>query len=109
MASLVRGNRIAYFRIKRGLSLRDLSLMSGVDSGTINRLENGLSKPRAKTVKALCDALDVSISELFDVDCTFQMGAADQVAAVLPSSVDEAVAKWARGQASCCTLKSVPP
>lgn len=78
MASLVRGNRIAYFRIERGLSLRDLSLMSGIDSGTINRLENGLSKPRAKTVKALCDALGVSTSELFDVDTGFQVGVADQ-------------------------------
>lgn len=72
MAQLVRGNRIAYFRMERGLTLRELSHISGVDSGTINRLENGLSIPRAKTVKALCDALSVSVSELFDVDSNFQ-------------------------------------
>lgn len=74
MASLVKGNRIAYYRIERGLTLRELSRISGVDSGTINRLENGLSEPRAKTVKALCDALEVPISELFDVDKSFRVG-----------------------------------
>lgn len=74
MAGLVRGNRIAYYRIEQGLTLRELSRISGVDSGTINRLENGLSEPRAKTVKALCDALGVPISELFDVDKSFRVG-----------------------------------
>lgn len=74
MACLVRGNRIAYYRIERGLSLRELSHISGIDSGTINRLENGLSMPRAKTVKALCDALGVPVSELFDIDKNFQAG-----------------------------------
>lgn len=74
MACLVRGNRIAYYRIERGLSLRELSRISGIDSGTINRLENGLSAPRAKTVKTLCDALGVPISELFDIDKDFQAG-----------------------------------
>lgn len=74
MACLVRGNRIAYYRIERGLTLRELSRISGVDSGTTNRLENGLSVPRAKTVKALCDALEVPILDLFDVDKNFQTG-----------------------------------
>lgn len=65
MASLVRGNKIAYFRMKQGLSLRELAQISGVDSGTINRLENGRSQPRARTVKALCDALNVPFEVLF--------------------------------------------
>ena len=74
MASIVHGNRVAFYRVKCGLSLRDLSALSGVDQGTINRPENGLSAPRAKTVKALCDALEVPISELFDVDSGFCAG-----------------------------------
>lgn len=74
MACLVRGNRIACYRIERGLTLRELSRISGGDSGTINRLENGLSVPRAKTVKALCDAFGVPICELFDVDKNFRAG-----------------------------------
>ena len=53
MACLVRGNRIAYYQIERGLTLRELSRISEVDSGTINRLENGLSVPLAKTAQAL--------------------------------------------------------
>ena len=71
MAVIVHGNKVAFYRITHGLSLRDLAVLSGVDPGTINRLENGLSVPRAKTVKALCDALEVPISELFDVDSDF--------------------------------------
>ena len=74
MATIVHGNKVAFYRVKRGLSLRDLSALSGVDPGTINRLENGLSAPRAKTVKALCDALEVPISKLFDVDSGFRVG-----------------------------------
>ena len=74
MACLVRGNRIAYYQIERGLTLRELSRISEVDFGTINRLENGLSVPRAKTVKTLCDAFGVPICELFDVDKNFRAG-----------------------------------
>lgn len=71
MAIVIHGNKIAFYRVERGLSLRELSMLSGVDPGTINRLENGLSTPRAKTVKALCNALNVPISELFDIDSGF--------------------------------------
>lgn len=74
MAAIVRGNKVAYYRVERGLSLRELSSLSGVDSGTINRLENGRSQPRAKTVRALCNALNVPVSELFDVDSDFRGG-----------------------------------
>lgn len=64
----ISGEKIALFRLKRGLSLRAVSEISGIDTVTINRLELGKSNPRPKTVKALCDALGASFDDLFTVD-----------------------------------------
>lgn len=61
------GKKIALYRMKRGLSLKALSELSGIDSGTINRLEHGKASPRPRTVKSLCEALEVPFEELFTI------------------------------------------
>lgn len=61
------GKKIAVYRMKKGLSLKALSELSGIDAGTINRLEHGKASPRPRTVKALCEALEVSFEELFTI------------------------------------------
>lgn len=64
----INGEKIALFRLKRGLSLREVSGISGVDTVTINRLERGRNNPRPKTVKALCDAFGASFDDLFTIE-----------------------------------------
>lgn len=68
MAVKLNGTNVALYRIKKGLTLKALSELSGIDAGTINRLEKGKSNPRPRTVKHICEALDASFDELFIVE-----------------------------------------
>lgn len=58
-------------RRKRGLTLEDLSVLSGLDVGTISRVERGIVTPRPRTILRLARALKVSpkrIQQLVAVD-----------------------------------------
>ena len=57
--------RLLTLRKARGLTLRDLETASGIERGTINRIERGVANPRLGSVQALAAALNVSLSELF--------------------------------------------
>jgi transcriptional regulator with XRE-family HTH domain len=52
-------------REARGLTLRELEAASGIERGTINRIERGAAIPRLDSIQALAAALDVTLSELF--------------------------------------------
>lgn len=52
------------FRQKRGLSQAALAKLAGLRQATISEIEAGRANPRAKTVKALADALDMRVEEL---------------------------------------------
>lgn len=60
------GIKIAEIRKEKGLSQEQLSEMSGVSRVTIARLETGCSSPKLPTLKAIADALGVSIDDLID-------------------------------------------
>lgn len=60
------GNRLNEARILKGLSLRELSALTGIDHVVINRIENGLSNATMTTIVDLADALGVPPGELFD-------------------------------------------
>lgn len=61
------GEKIAVYRMKKGLTLKALAELSGIDSGTINRLEHGKASPRPRTVRALCEALEAPFEDLFTI------------------------------------------
>jgi transcriptional regulator with XRE-family HTH domain len=63
----ISGNRIELARMSRGLTLRELGNMANVTAGSISAIERGVSKPRPKTAKLLCDALKMDFNELFIV------------------------------------------
>ena len=58
--------RIKEIRKSQGMSLRMLADLSGIDTGSIHRLEADQSDPKLSTLLALADALHVPLAELFD-------------------------------------------
>lgn len=59
------GERLRTLREARGLTLRELETASGIERGTINRIERGAAVPRLDSIQALAAALNVTLSELF--------------------------------------------
>lgn len=47
------------------MTLRELEAASGIERGTINRIERGVTVPRLDSIQALAAALKVTLSELF--------------------------------------------
>lgn len=60
------GNRIKDLRIKRNISVYDLSYESSVSRSQINSIEKGDINTTICTIKAIADALEVSVKDLLD-------------------------------------------
>lgn len=59
------GDYLHHEREKRKLTIRGLARKAGLDSGALTRLENGGRNPSTQTLKALADALEVPLADLF--------------------------------------------
>jgi transcriptional regulator with XRE-family HTH domain len=59
------GAKVKQLRQNRGLTLEQLSKISGISRSSISELENNISSPTAKTVSALAKALGVEEGDLF--------------------------------------------
>lgn len=59
-------NKVAYWRAKRGLTVRELAEKSGVKASSISRIENGHNKPFLSTLGKLAAALEVDVKELVE-------------------------------------------
>lgn len=57
-------NKLAYWRAKRRLTIRDLARKSGVGIATISRLESGRIKSHLVTLDKLACALEIELAEL---------------------------------------------
>lgn len=62
---LRRMNNVASIRKAKGLSQTDLAEMVGVEQPTISKLERGNESITLRTIKAVADALQVSVYDLF--------------------------------------------
>lgn len=62
--SLNIGNKIRRLRQSRGISLNDLSKLSGVSKGALSKLESGASSPRVDTLAAIATALRLPVGDL---------------------------------------------
>ena len=60
--------RLAQLREKKGVSARDMSLSIGQNPGYINNIESGKSMPSLSGIFYICDYLDITPSEFFDMD-----------------------------------------
>lgn len=59
--------RLAQLRTLRGISARDMSLSIGQNPGYINTIENGKSFPTMMNFFYICEYLNISPQEFFDV------------------------------------------
>lgn len=57
-------SRLREWRTKRALSQQELADLAGVSKANISRIEAGLQKPRAATVRSLATALNVTTEDL---------------------------------------------
>lgn len=60
-------NRVHELRVKKGWSLQQLSIKSGIGKSAINNFENGKTDhPSIETITGLAKAFNVSVDELFE-------------------------------------------
>lgn len=59
------GEKIRSIRQKRQMTLDQLSALSGVAKATLSRIENGLMIGTIKSHMKICDALQVSLADLY--------------------------------------------
>lgn len=57
-----------YWRDLKNISIYKLSKLSDVSENHIRNLENGKKQPTIKTLQALTDGLNITLSEFFNVD-----------------------------------------
>ena len=62
--------RLAQLREKKGVSACDMSLSIGQNPGYINNIESGKSMPSLSGIFYICEYLNITPSELFDVAST---------------------------------------
>lgn len=56
------------YRKRKGLSIVELSQVSGLSKSTISNIENGIVSPTMLQMENLARALDVRITDLFESD-----------------------------------------
>ena len=59
--------RLAQLRNQKGVSARDMSLSIGQNPGYINNIESGKAMPSMACFFYICEYLNISPSEFFDV------------------------------------------
>ena len=60
--------RLAKLRTDKGISARDMSLSLGQSDSYINKIENGTSFPSMTVFFYICEYLEISEKEFFDVE-----------------------------------------
>lgn len=55
-------------RTKKGLTLIQLSSVTGISKTTLNTIENGITSPTLNQLEAIARALNVRITDLFESD-----------------------------------------
>ena len=59
------GRRLGARRSERGLSLRELSVCTGLSAASFSQIERTLSSPSLRSLRLICSALEISMGELF--------------------------------------------
>lgn len=66
------GLRIRELRNQKGLSLKDLAYKIGMESSNLSVIENGRSNPQLITFAKIASALEINLSDLFEVEFDFK-------------------------------------
>ncbi len=60
--------RIAFLRIQKGVSARDMSLSIGQSDNYINKIENGKALPSINGLILICEYFGITLQEFFDIN-----------------------------------------
>ncbi len=60
-------NRLKNLRLQKNVSARDMSLSIGQNPSYINRIENGIMMPSMSSFLFICDYLNISPAEFFNI------------------------------------------
>jgi transcriptional regulator with XRE-family HTH domain len=60
-------NKLALWRAKRGMTIRELANKSSITTSTISQIEKGHRKAYLSTIGKLATALEIEIEELVDL------------------------------------------
>lgn len=60
--------RLTELRMKKGTSARDMSLSLGQSPGYINNIENGVNLPSMTVFFYICEYLEITPKDFFDID-----------------------------------------
>lgn len=63
-------HRLSMLRINKGVSAREMSLSIGQSENYINNIENGVNLPSMQVFFYICEYLNISPMEFFDMDST---------------------------------------
>jgi transcriptional regulator with XRE-family HTH domain len=66
------GRRLRELRLERGLSLRHLAELSGLNVNTLSFIENGKTSPSVSTLQQAAAALDAPITAFFETETPYQ-------------------------------------
>jgi transcriptional regulator with XRE-family HTH domain len=90
MASLLRevlGDVLRRARTKQGRTLRQVSDSARVSLGYLSEVERGRKEASSELLSAICDALDVSLSQLL-IDASEQVTRQERAMASAPSAAN---------------------
>ena len=62
------GQRLREMRAVRGLSIRALANLSGLNVNTLSMIENGHTSPSVNTLQQLAQSLQIPVTKLFETD-----------------------------------------
>lgn len=62
-----KNKKITEERVRRGLSMRELSDLCGINYSTVSKIENKKQSPRPRIARLICDALEKKFDDLFEI------------------------------------------
>ena len=67
------GKRIAFFRTSKHYTVNKLATLSGISQSYLRDIELGNKNPTVEILSYICEALEISLREFFDVDTDADM------------------------------------
>ena len=62
------GKRITFFRTAKHYTVNKLATLSGISQSYLRDVELGKKKPTVEVLSYICDALDITLCDFFDME-----------------------------------------
>lgn len=107
------GRNILYFRQQQGLTQQQLADVLGINKMAISNYEKGKRQPNIETVKAICKALDISLTQFMAYSEGVELSAghfqnADLLTTVQKESIESQIRYAAQRYYDTCLCANAP-